>query len=261
MIRGAACGSALALTLLASAAAGASSSGEPPLALTASPAHVQLDGTGETTVRVTNPGRERVVVDVSRAGFALDLRGRPRIVAVTRARRTAAPWLAFRPRSVALAPHASASVVVASRLPGHVEPGDHDALLLLTTRPRREGGVAARMRMGIVVVVRAPGRVVHRLAVGPIHVARAGRVRSLELVVANHGNVTESFARSRAVVSLRRRGRRIARLTAEPRELRPFTRGVFRFRYRTSLTGAVTARVELAPDSGRVLRKSFRVRL
>ena len=58
---------------------------------------------------------------------------------------------------------------------------------------------------------------------GAIHVARAGRVRALELVVANRGNVTESFARSRAVVFLERGGRRIARLVAEPRELRPFT--------------------------------------
>jgi hypothetical protein len=261
MIRGAACGSALALTLLASASAGASSGAPPSTALTASPAHVQLDGAERTTVHVTNPGRQRVVVDVSRAGFALDLRGRPQIVAVSRARRTAAPWLAVRPRTVTLAPHTSASLFVASRIPLHVEPGDHDALLLLTTRPRREGGVAARMRMGILVVVRAPGRVVHGLAVGAIRVARAGRARALELVVANRGNVTESFARSRAVISLERGGRRIARLVAERRELRPFTIGVFRFRYRASLTGAATARVELAPDSGRVLRESFRVRL
>ena len=117
------------------------------------------------------------------------------------------------------------------------------------------------MRMGIVVVVRVPGRVVHRLAAGAIHVARAGRVRALELVVANRGNVTESFARSRAVVSLERGGRRIARIVAEPRELRPFTSGVFRFRYRSALSGPATARVELAPDSGHVIRKTVRVRL
>jgi hypothetical protein len=261
MIRGAAVGSAVALTLLASASAGASSAATPPLALTASPAHVQLDGAERTSMRVTNRGGERVVVDVSRAGFALDVRGRPRIVSVSRARRTAAPWLEFTPHTVALAPHASASVVVASRLPRHVEPGDHDALLLLMTRPRREGGVAARMRMGIVVVVRAPGRVVHRLALGAIHVARAGRLHTLELVVANRGNVTESFGQARAVISVERARRRIARLVAEPRELRPFTSGVFRFRYRARLMGAATARVELVPDNGRVLRKSFRVRL
>ena len=261
MTRGAALGSALTLTLLASASAGASSAATPPLALTASPAHVQLDGAGRTTVRVTNRGGQRVVVDVSRAGFALDVRGRPRIVVVTRARRTAASWLRFRPPTVALAPHASASVAIASRLPRHVEPGDHDALLLLTTRPRREGGVAARMRMGIVVVVRAPGRVVHRLALGAIHVARAGRVHTLELVVANRGNVTESFGRSRAVVSLERDGGRIARLVAEPRELRPFTTGVFRFSYRGGLSGRVTASVELRSDSGSVVRRAIRVRL
>ena len=51
-----------------------------------------------------------------------------------------------------------------SRLPMTVEPGDHDALVLLTTRPRRGPAVAVRMRIGVVVVVRAPGRVVRRLA-------------------------------------------------------------------------------------------------
>ncbi len=86
-------------------------------------------------------------------------------------------------------------------------------------------------------------------------------MRTLELVVANRGNVTESFGRSPAVVSLERGGRRIVRLVAEPRELRPLTTGVFRFRYNASLAGRVTARVELRSDFGSVVRKAFSVRL
>jgi hypothetical protein len=253
--------SALALVLLASASAGASGGGVPSVALTASPAHVQLEGAGRTAVRVTNQGAQRVVVDVTRAGFALDLRGRPKIVAVARARRTASPWLAFAPRKLSLAPHTSTAVTLTSRLPPHAEPGDHDALLVLTTRPRREGGVEARMRMGVVVVVRAPGRVVHRLALRKLRIARAGRARTLELVVANRGNLTESFARSAAVVVLERGGRRLARLVAEPRQLRPFTSGVFRFRVPAAIRGSVVARVELSRTPGHVLREVFRMHL
>jgi hypothetical protein len=115
--------------------------------------------------------------------------------------------------------------------------------------------------MGIVVVVRAPGTVVRRLQVRGLRVARGGGVHALDVLVANRGNVTESFARSQAVVSLERGGRPIARLVAEPRGLRPFTTGVFRFRYRGGLSGRVTGRVELRSDLGSVVRKAFRVRL
>ena len=262
MIRSAVCVQALALTLLlASASVGASSGGAAPIALTASPSHVDLAGAGRATVRLTNSGATHVVVDVTRAGFALDLRGRPRIVTPSGVGRSAAHWLSFRPHVVSLAPRASTAVTVTSRLPAHVEPGDHDALLLLTSRRRLEGSVAARMRLGVVVVVRAPGAVTHRLRLRGLRATRRGGVRTLELLVSNRGNVTESFARSRAMLSLERGARRIARLVAEPRELRPFTNGVFRFRYPRTLAGHAIARVQLEPDSGHLVRRAFQVRL
>src|SRR5262249_30541444 len=112
----AACVTVVAAMLLASPLADASSA-PPAIALTASPAHVDLTGTAMATVRLTNSGPDRVRVDVSRAGFSLDVRGRPKIVSVARERRSAAPWLMFRPRIVSLAPHRSASVTIASVLP------------------------------------------------------------------------------------------------------------------------------------------------
>ena len=63
-----------------------------------------------------------------------------------------ARWLTVRPSRIGLAPGASASITVAARVPRRAEPGDHDALVLLTTRPRDAGGVAVRMRVGVVVV-------------------------------------------------------------------------------------------------------------
>ena len=261
MIGGALCATGLAVLLaLASASAGASLAARPPVALTASPAHVELIGSGRTTVRVTNSGANRVVLDVRRAGFALDLRGRPRIVRQHAGRRSAATWLGFRPRSLALGPGASGIVTVASKVPARAEPGDHDALVLFTTRRRVRDGLAVRVRMGVVVVVRAPGKVVRSLAVRGLRAVGRGRGRTLELAVSNRGNVTESFARGRAVVSVERGGRRLARLLAEPRTLRPGTRGVLRFPTPRRLVGAVVARVDLVTEAGRIQRV-YRLRL
>lgn len=248
------------LLALAASAAGASGA-RPPVALVAVPAHVDLAGRDAATVRVTNTGANHVVVDIRRAGFSLDLRGRPRIVGSGGARRSAASWLGFRPRSLALAPGATASVTIESRVPARAEPGDHDALVLLTTRPRIQSGVAVRIRMGVVVVVRARGAVVRRLELGRLRVVRGGRARVLELEVVNRGNVTEPFARRTAVVSLFRSGRRVATLTAVPRTLRPRTRGLLQFRGAARLTGPFRATARVTTGSGSVLRRSYRVRL
>lgn len=260
MSRGVLRSAGLALLLaLAPASAGASGA-RPPVALTASPAHVDLVGSGRATVRIRNSGTSRVVLEVRRAGFALDLRGEPRIVGVSGGRRSAAAWLGFRPRTLAVGPGASGSVTIVSRVPTRAEPGDHDALVLFTTRRRVRDGLAVRVRMGVVVVVRAPGKVVRRLRLRGLRSVRTRRGRTLELVVANRGNVTESFARGRVVVSVERGGRRLARLTAEARTLRPGTRGMLRFSVPRRVVGTVLARVDLLAETGRV-RRLYRLRL
>jgi len=258
MMAGAVRVTAVALALVP-ATAGTSAAG-PPVALTAAPARVTLKGSAQAAVRVTNSGTRRVVVDVTRAGFGLDLRGRPRIV--RRGARSAARWLMFRPSHVALKPGGSASLVVASKVPLRAEPGDHDAVVLLTSRPRAKARVAVRMRLGIVVVVRAPGRVERRLQLGPLRAARRGRARLLELVVRNRGNVTESLERRSALIALSHDGRRVATLVAVSRTLRPRTSGIVQFQYRGRRRGWVTARVVISGEQGRsVVRRTYRIRL
>jgi hypothetical protein len=244
---------------LAPASAGASAA-RAPVALTAAPARISLAGSTRAAVRVTNSGTRRVVVDVSRAGFALDLRGRPRIVP-RRGGRSAAGWLTLRPSRFGLGPRASVSLAVASRVPRRAEPGDHDALVLLSTRPLGRGRVAVRVRMGVVVVVRVPGSVVRRLQLRRLRVVR-GRRRALELLVANRGNVTESLEGARAVVSLTRSGRRVATLVASRRDVRPRTRGIVEFRFRGHARGRMTVRVVIPGEPGRsALRRTYRIRL
>jgi hypothetical protein len=257
MIRAAALLLAAFVLVPASAGAGTPRS---PLALTATPAHVALVGAARAEVRVTNPGRSAVVVDVGRAGFSLDLRGRPRVVERGSVR-AAAPWLTVAPGRFELHPGATRSLTVTSRLPRRVEPGDHDALVLLTTRPRRDGGVAVRMRIGVVVVVRAPGRIVRRLAVRDLRVRRAGRVRVLELRLGNRGNVTESLARGQVRLALRR-GALDVGLRTGGRTIRPRTDGVVQIPCPPVLRGWFTATVRIASEPGRpATRRTFRVRL
>jgi hypothetical protein len=250
---------ALAAVVLVPAFAGAGTT-RPPLALTATPAHVSLAGSERSAVRVTNAGRVPVVVEVGRAGFSLDLHGRPRVVSRGDVR-AAVAWLTVRPGRFELAAGASRWLTVSSRLPARVEPGDHDALVLLTTRPRRTAGVAVRMRIGVVVVVRAPGLVVRRLELGRLHVRRAPGVRLLELRVFNRGNVTEALERGRVSIALRR-GAAQTRLRGERRELRPQTGGIVQLPYRGALIGWVSARarIEEQPGAAAVVQ-TFRVRL
>ena len=256
-----AAGLLLAALVLVPASAGASTgAARPPLALTATPAKVSIAGSGRAIVRVANAGTSPLVVEAARAGFSLDLRGRPKIVAHRRGR-TAASWLTMQPGRFVLAPGSSRALTVVSRLPARVEPGDHDALVLLTTRPRRSAAVAVRLRVGVVVVVRAPGRVVRRLVLAGLRVRRARGARVLEVLVVNRGNVTESLTRRRVQITLLRGATRRA-VATEPRDLRPRTNGVLAARYDARERGWTTVRVEItAADGGPAVGRSFRVKL
>jgi hypothetical protein len=228
-----------------------------------------LLGSSRQRVEVTNTGTQRVVVDVARTGFGVDLRGRPRIIGRGLGRldswasRNAATWLAVRPRRLLLAPGDRASLVVSASVPRRAEPGDHQALLLLTTRPVRRAGVSVRMRVGVAVVVRAPGAVVRKLALLRLRVRPARRARVLDLWVANGGNVSETIAGDCLRLRLLRRGRAIASLRPAPRRLLPRTRGIVEFRYLGPLRGPVTAvpAPAVTPPCVRLPWRRFPIRL
>jgi len=248
-----------AASLLAPASAGASGV-RSPLALAASPAHVRLAGTAATTLRVTNWGSARVVADVGTAGFALGLRGRPRIVRRPAGRRAAASWLTVRPRRLVLPAGGTAVLTVSSNAPRRAEPGDHPALVLVTTRPRAGARIGVRMEIGVVVVVRVPGVVVHRLALGRLSVRRHGTRTMLELRISNLGNVTEPVGPGRLRVELLQGGRVAGRARPARRELLPRSRGIEEIACRGHVTGAVMVLVELR-RGGRTLRRVFHLRL
>src|SRR5205823_509086 len=147
-----------------------------------------------------------------------------------------------------------------SVVPRRARPGDHDALVLLTSRPIRGARVAVRMRLGIVVIVRAPGRTSRRLELHRLRVRRVGATRRLELLVANRGNVTEMLQRERLIMVLRRERQIVARLEPTARELLPQTSGIVQARYAGRVRGRVTAQVELSYGPGREeVRRAFQI--
>jgi hypothetical protein len=233
-----------------------------PVSLVASPARVTLAGSGRATVTVTNSGSRRVEIEVRRAGFALDLRGRPRIVRRARGRGPATRWLTVRPRRLVIRPGAQAFLSITSRVPRRARPGDHNALVVLTTRPVRGARVAVRVRLGVMVVVRAPGGISRQLVLRWLRVRKAGHARMLELLVANRGDVTEVLARKRVTIILQREKRSFARLQSVPRQLLPRTKGLVQARYAGRVRGRVTAIVELSDESGGgIVRRTYRLRL
>jgi hypothetical protein len=131
---------------------------------------------------------------------------------------------------------ADATVTLRAGLRGGA-PGDHRLVLLLVGRPLDRGGVAVRLRVGVPVRVRMPGRIVRRLDIRGLRVRRHKRERVLLVAVANAGNVTEQL-RGLVTVTISRRGRVVSRLRPRhPRELFPARRTVLALPY----TGRVAA--------------------
>ena len=226
------------------------------IALSASPLRLTLRGASTAAVVVRNPGRRALLVDVSRAGFARSLRGRPRV----RPARGVAKWLRMYPKRIRIGPGAKGVLHVHAAPPRRAAPGDHPALVLLTSRPLGVKHVRVRLRVGVIVDLRVRGRIVRRLDARALAVRRKGSLRLLELRLVNRGNVTEHLPRDGLRISLLRDGRKLATLRPRSRELLPHSAGIAVFAYRGRLRGMLLARVELRPPV-RGRRRVFHLRL
>ncbi|MES1247567.1 MAG: hypothetical protein ABUS54_07835, partial [Actinomycetota bacterium] len=118
--------------------------------------------------------------------------------------------------------------------PPEVKPGDHPTLVLVTRSPVR-GGLGVRLRVGVLVLVRGPGRIVHRV----VATALARRGRALELWLRNDGNVSERLTRATV------RDRLPCRADVQPRELLPHSRGILLLRAACRVAVGSTAIVDV----------------
>lgn len=231
----------LALVLGAAAASTPGAAAGRAIGLSASPMRLTLKGASGAAITVRNPGRRALLIDVSRAGFARSSRGKPRV----RPAAGAAEWLQLRPKRIRIAPHAKRVLHVRAVPPRRAAPGDHPALVLLTTRPLGVRHVRVRLRVGVVVDLRVRGRIVRRLDARSATVVHRGTARLLELRLLNRGNVTEALGGEAVRLSLFREGRVFATLLPRRRELLPHSSGIAVFAYRGRVRGPITARIRL----------------
>ena len=201
----------------------------PPVALAVSPPRLVV-AAGETrAIRITNSGAAAAHVEASATGYAVTLRGRPLVLA----RR---PPLILRPRRLTIPPGQTVTLAVAAAAAPAA--GDRAATVLLTTAGA-PAGVRVSLRVGVLVLLRGPGPLRHRIVVAGLRV----RGPTLELALQNAGNVSERIAPS---VLLYHGGRLVGTMHASPRELLPRSRGICTFRFGGRVGGLVTARVRVA---------------
>jgi hypothetical protein len=245
--------SALALGLTAVVLASAPSAegadaNRPRVALSVSPARLALAAPGSRTIKLRNDGVERVVVDATRR---------------TLVRQTATKtWLQIVPTRLSLRSGESAILTLRVKQSRRAEPGDHQVLVLLTTRPLRGGRVNVQVRLGVRVRVVVPGRIVRRLTLGGLRVHRRHAARIMFVSVANRGNVTVQL-RGRVTGFLVRRGQQLARLSPRARRvLLPGARTALALRYSGRLRGLVTVVVQVELGSGiRAVERRYRILL
>lgn len=245
---------AIVAAALISTMSGAAAGGAPAAALGVSPLRLELKGASTASITVRNPGARPLIVTATRAGFARTLHGKPRI----KAARGPAGWLRARPRRLRLAPHATALFRLTAKPPRWARPGDHPALVLLTTRPPADKNVHVLLRVGVVVLVRVAGTIVHRLEPQTLSVHRSRSRRVFALRLANRGNVAERIGGARLELILSRRARTLATLRARVVDLLPHSDGIAQFAYRGKARGAITARVAFRPAAVGPARR-FRV--
>jgi hypothetical protein len=226
------------------------------IGLSASPLRLTLRGASAAAITVRNPSPRPLLVDVSRAGFGRSLHGKPEV----RSARGVRAWLRLRPKRIRIRAGAKAVLHVRATPPQGTAPGDHAALVLLTTRPLGVKHVRVRLRVGVIVDLRVRGQIVRRLDAGRLTLRRLGTRRLLELRLVNRGNVTEELGGSGIRLALLRSGRRFASLRPRRAELLPHSSGMAVFSYAGRVRGAVVARVELRPPV-RGPRRAFHLRL
>jgi len=218
------------------------------VALSVSPARLALAAPGSRTIKLRNDGAERVAVDAT--WRTLD-------------RQTAArTWVQIVPTHLLLRSGETAILTLRAGPPRRAEPGDHQLLVLLTTRPLRGARVNVQVRLGVRVRMVVPGRIVRHVTLGGLSLHRRGNARLMVVSIANRGNVTVQL-RGRVTALLVRRGHQLARLSPPARRaLLPGARAVLALRYRGRVRGPVTAivRVRLGPGI-RVAERRYRIRL
>jgi hypothetical protein len=133
--------------------------------------------------------------------------------------------------------------------------------VLVTGHPVQRTRIAVQLRVGVRVRIRAPGRLVHRIALSGLRARHSKRKRALLVSVTNRGNVTEQL-RGRLSVTLAAGGRVFSRLRfVRHHDVYPGARATIVLPYAGRVRGVVTAVVKVRLASRRVLERRYRLLL
>jgi hypothetical protein len=224
----------LAAALVASVPAGA---GGPALSISASPFSLHLQGAASGSIHVTNPGAQAVAVSVTTGDLAVSTAGTVTVDPKHKPKLSARSWLGVTPQRLQLAPGASADVTVVTHPPANASPGDHYALVLLTSVPPHGVQVGVSTRIGVSVVDTVTGGKAPPPAIHAPKVVTHGKKRMLRLQIANRGDVVQRFAHGQISIEIRQGARRVARLVGPGRVLLPHSTGLVTFTYPKKLHG------------------------
>jgi len=215
----------------------------PRVALAVSPSRIELQPPGSRTIRVRNDGAGRLAVDIG-----------PRAAGV----RAGAAWLQVTPAHLVLRAGQSSVLTLRATRPQRAEPGEHPAVVLLTTRLQQaHAGFDVHLRVGVRVELVVPGPVVRDVRLGGVRLRRGERAWLVSVAVANRGNVTVPL-RGNVRLELTRRGRHVrhGRPTVQ-RALRPGGRSAVVLRCSRHLRGnaVLTARLGFGRGIPSVVRR------
>jgi hypothetical protein len=204
-----------------------------PVALSVSPPRIAVTAPASRTITLRNTGGDDLVVEVTR-----------RAVGESAAFKS---WVHVLPARQTVRAGRSARFTLRVSRSARATPGDHAAVVFLTTRRPHADGIAVRLRVGVRVIVRMPGPLVHRVAVGRPRVRR-GRI---VVWLANRGNVIVPVMQD-VRATLRRRRHLVARLRPRgPALLLPQGRAALVFPYARRLRGLFTLELRVGRTSHR----------
>jgi hypothetical protein len=193
------------------------------IGVSVAPSRLMLAGSDAQTLTVRNAGDRTALVGVRVAAFGMTPDGRVVVDPPGDPSRSARTWVTVSPASALLEPGGAVTLRVVSRVPRLAMPGDHRALVLLSTEPPggTPGRVRVRTQVGVGTVVRVAGVLRRDLRVPRPAAGRAGGRRAVRVRVENRGNVYERFDRGRITVRLVRGRRTVAVLTSRARGVLP----------------------------------------
>lgn len=175
---------------------GKSTSAQEGLVLTISPLKFELEAKkGETVIKevtLSNSSGSKVSIKAGAKDFvAAGEEGKPRFVSEEQSPWSMSRWIKARPARFELQPGERRKIRVIIKVPKDAEPGGHYAAALFSSTPSKGGQTGVVARLGSLILLRVPGKIVEKGRITSLIVPRLierGPI-DIRLRFENEGNV------------------------------------------------------------------------